>query len=239
MFKNMKIGMRLGLGFGLVVALMIALTLLGITRMAEIQGYLDSITKEDMVQSVHVRAMEEEVLTIAIAVRNIVLTEDKTEIAEQIKRIEKNHVDYYKHVQELTKDVTTEKGKAILAKIAEQKSSTTLAVNKVIELGKEHKVAEATAVLMKEVRPVQGRLLGYLQEMIDYEDQATTKNVEKAHATYETARMFMFSLAGVALLLAMLIAWFVTRSITRPLDVAVNVAKALEINKRLIYLLNA
>ncbi len=218
MFKNMKVGVRLGLGFGLVVLLMIALTLLGVTRMGEIQGYLDKITKEDMVQSVHVRAMEEEALTIAIAVRNIVLTEDPAEIASQLKRIEKNNADYAKHLQELTKDVTSEKGKALLAKIVEYKSSTTLAINKVIELGKLHKVVEAAAVLTKEVRPVQNKLLEYLQEMIVYEDQATTKNVEKAHETYETARIFMFTLAGVALLLAMLIAWFVTRSITRPLS---------------------
>ncbi len=227
MFKNMKIGMRLGLGFGLVVALMIALTLLGITRMAEIQGYLDAITKEDMVQSVHVRAMEEEVLTIAIAVRNIVLSQDPAETAGQIQRIEKLNADYSKHAQELTKDVTTEKGKALLAKIAEYKISTTLAINKTMELAKLNKAAEASALLVKEVRPVQNKLLEYLQEMIVYEDQATTKNVDKAHATYETARIFMFSLAGAALLLAMLIAWFVTRSITRPLSEAVNVANQL------------
>ncbi len=227
MFKNMKIGMRLGLGFGAVVTLMIALTLLGINSMAAIQSDLDKITSEDMVQSTYIREMKEEVLTIAIDVRNIVLVEDAKENADEIKHIEKLNAAYYEHVKKLTAEVTSEKGKAILAKIAELKSGTTVAMNKAIALAMAHKTAEATQALIKDVRPVQTKLIEALEEMLIYEEKGTVYSIEHAHEAYAAARTLMFSLAGAALLLAILITWFVTRSITRPLDVAVSVANQL------------
>ena len=221
---NLKIGTRLGLGFGVVLLLMIALTLLGISRMGIINDHLKEITQDNMVKTEQTREMSESVIRVAVSVRNVILMTEPEKIAEEFKRIEKFRESYAENSKKLTDTVKSDAGKALLAKIAEARGASVPLTNKALELGKAHKVAEATQVLLTEVRPAQRKWSDALDEMLEFQAKNTVKETEAASEAYTSARIFMFSLAGVALLMAMLIAWFVTRSITRPINEAVIVA---------------
>ncbi len=218
MFKNMKIGMRLGLGFGIVLLLMIALTLLGISRMASIHGSLEDIVKEDVVKTEEVREMAESVLRVAISTRNVIIMTDPAAMAEEVKRIARFREIYGESLKKLTALVRSDGGKALLAKIDEARSASAPLTNKAIELGLANKTDEATKVLIVEVRPAQRKWSDLLDEMLVFQSKNTAKNVASASEAYNSARMFMFSLAGAALVLALLAAFWVTRSIVNPLQ---------------------
>ena len=194
---NLKIGTRLGLGFGVVLLLLIALTLLGISRMGIINGYVEQIAQDNMVKIDQTRELREAVQGIAIAVRNVVLITDDAGIAEETKRVAKLREDYAENAKKLTESVKSETGKALLAKVAEARSVTAPLVDKTLELGKANKNAEATQVLLKEVRPAQRKWLEALDEMLDFQVKNTAKDTAAASEAYTSARIFMFSLAGV------------------------------------------
>ena len=223
-FGNMKIGLRLGLGFGLVLALMVALALVGLSRMAEIQRALDDIVLDNMVKIKHIREMREQVQTIAIAVRNVVLVTDEESMAAEAKRIDKAREEYSENAKKLTTMVTSEQGKALLAKIEDERTTTQPLVDKAVQLGRANKNVEATQVLLKEVRPSQRKWLDILDEMLTLQDKRTTASVDAATASYESARSLVISLALAAVVLGALIAWFITRSVTRPLAEAGQLA---------------
>lgn len=223
---NMKIGLRLGLGFALVLALMVALAVLGLSRMAHIQEDLDIITSDSVVKVNYVHKMQESVLERAIVMRNIVLAEDKETVEKETKRLEKAREAYLTNVEALTKIVKSEQGKALLAKAAESQTALRPLLDKVVELGRAHKMADAGKVLFKEVRPIQLHWRETLDEILKFQQDKMQKDVEDAHATYASARTLMLALAGLAVVLGVMIAWFITRSITRPLSEAVIVAGA-------------
>ena len=79
-------------------------------------------------------------------------------------------------------------------------------------------------MLLNEVRPAQKKWLDVLNEVVEFQNKKTDEEAAAGLTTYNDARLFMFSLAGAALLLGMLITWFITRSIIRPINEAVIVA---------------
>ncbi len=224
-FANMKIGVRLGLGFGLVLVLMLVLAILGLSRMAAIEGHLEEIVGDNMVKIDLASDLREGVQTVAVAVRNVVLLTDEADMAAEAKRIEDTKARYDASHKKLADMVKSEAGKAILKKIDDGRDSTRPLVVKAIELGRANRSVDATKVLMKEVRPNQRQWLEAIDEMVDFQKKATEKDVAESQAAYAQARVLTIGLALAALVLGVLIAWFITRSVTRPLGLAVKIAE--------------
>ncbi len=222
---NMKIGLRLGLGFGLVLVLMTLLAVLGLTRMSEIRSHLDKITGDNMVKTDLVGEMGRGVQTIAIAVRNVAMLTDEEGMAAEAKRVTDQREKYTVANNKLAELVTSDAGKTLLAKIAESRAQTAPLVDKALALARAGKHAEAVPVLMKEVRPVQRAWLAALDDMVAFQKKNNAEDVEAAHTAYASAHVLMLSIAAAALLLGIFIAWFITRSITRPINQAVKVAQ--------------
>ena len=227
MFKNMKIGMRLGLGFGIVLLMMIAVIFVGITRMSEINDRLDGIVNDNNVKVKQAVEMRGGVRNIATAVRNVVLLDEASEMQVEVKRIAEQRKKYDDAEETLTKMVKSEQGKAILAKIKEGEQLTSPLIDKAVKLGLEDKAKEAAAVLMKEARAQQRKWLDALDELMEFQEAGNKKDADEAAQAYATARTLMFSVGGIAILLGVGIAFWVTRSITKPLAEAVGVANQL------------
>ncbi len=225
MFKNMKIGQRLGLGFGCVLALMSILIIIGIDSMANINGRLEGIVNDNNVKvslSVDLRGT---VRDVSIAVRNVVLISEQSGMQEEIKRIETQYKKYDELEAKLTDMVKSEQGMAILTKIKQSEAETTPLIKKAAELALVGKNQEAVAVLLKDVRPKQQLWLDCLDEMKDFQDKSSRKDAEDAAQAYAQARFLMFILGGAAIIFGALIAFWITRGITRPIGMAMDVAQ--------------
>ncbi|HYD60845.1 MAG TPA: methyl-accepting chemotaxis protein [Noviherbaspirillum sp.] len=222
---NLKIGMRLGLGFGLVLVLMIALALTGISRMAHIERSMDGIVNQNNVMAKAAFEMRQSVLSIGLATRNLALMTDEKQKERESDRILDDRDEYASYVENLDRLMTSEKGKEVLSKIAKAKDATEPLTDKVIDLLNEDKQAEAVTVLVDEVWPAQRKWLGAMDELVRMLDKMADAAVEDAHASYKSALILTGALSGSALLLGIGAAVLVTRSITRPLHQAVDVAR--------------
>jgi methyl-accepting chemotaxis protein len=223
--SNLKIGIRLGLGFGLVLVLMIALALIGISRMAKIEQSLDGIVNENNVMTKSAFEMRQSVLSIGLATRNLALMTDEKQKERESDRIFDDRDEYASYVENLERLMTSEKGKEVLAKIAAAKGATDPLTDKVIDLLNEDKQEEAVKVLVNEVWPNQRKWLGAMDELVRMLDKMADTAVEEARASYKSALILTWALGGAALVIGLGAAWLVTRSITRPLNEAVGVAR--------------
>jgi len=227
MFSNLKIGMRLALGFGLLLVLMVASIVVGMMRMADINERLEGIVNDNNVKVNLVVDMRGVVRNIATAVRNVVLLDEKEEMAVEVKRIQDQRKKYDEALEKLTAMVKSEKGKDLLNKIKEARSKNTPLVDKTVQLALDGKDKDAVAVLLKEVRPVQRAQLDALDELKTFQDENSKKDADAAAQAYASARTLMIALGSIALVLGVFIAFWITRSITRPLNQAVDVANQL------------
>ncbi|WP_025918427.1 methyl-accepting chemotaxis protein [Herminiimonas sp. CN] len=221
---NLKIGARLSLGFGLVLALIASVAMLGINGMNRTNDALHRIVEinvgkmgllEDMAGSLHI---------VSRVQRTIALLNDEKEVRVQRKKIEEARSKYSAAAEALEKMPLDDDDKTFVAKIKEGQIAAGPLFVKFNELSKTNR-DEAVQLLLKGVIPATAKWEDGLHTYIERQKENNKKDEKAAAETYDTARLLTLTLTGLAMLLGSLIAWFSTRSITRPMTEAVRVAQ--------------
>jgi methyl-accepting chemotaxis protein len=227
MFANMKIGVRLTLGFAIVLALMATMAFVGINSMSAIEGRLDEIVKDNMHKIKLNSDMSESVHIVTRITRTMILLEDPAAIETEHKKLLKFRQNYNDAWEALNKTEASEKGKAIREKIKDAATEARAYNDKVIEFALERKDAEATRILMEQAAPAVQKWQDIIDENIALQQSNTDEDYETAKSNYASAFRNMTTLAGLAIALGALIAYFLTRSITVPVNEALAVANRL------------
>jgi methyl-accepting chemotaxis protein len=227
MFANLKIGLRLTLGFAVVLALMAALAVVGINGMSTIQGRLDEIVKDNLYKIQLNSDMSEAVHIVTRITRTIVLLEDPAAKAAEKKKLDGYRQKYNDAWDALNKTEASEKGKAVRARIKAAATEARAATDKVLDLGLAEKDAEAVKVLMSEAAPLVQKWQDIIDENVELQNTNTKDDYAHAQTGYDSAFRNMVILASVAIVLGALLAWILTRSITKPVNEALDVANRL------------
>lgn len=227
MFANMKIGLRLTLGFFVVLALMAVLAGVGISGMSTIQSRLDEIVKDNVYKTKLINDMSESVHIVSRVTRTLILLTDESAMASEKKKIDAAREAYNEAWASLEKTSASEKGKAIRTKIRSDQVDARALNDKVIELALSNKPDLATKLLMEQAAPAVLKWQNALDENSLQQQENTKNDYVLAQEAYESAFRLMLTLAGLAIAIGALLAWFLTRSITRPIIQAVSVANRL------------
>lgn len=221
---NLKIGVRLGAGFTLVLTLLAGVAMLGINGMSRSNDALHHIVDVNTAEISLLEDMSKSVHIVARVMRSIALLSDEAEMRNEHKKIDAAREKYNAALATLEQMQLDENDKAIIAKIKRDANTTRPLNDKFIELAKTSK-EDATALLLKEIVPATTKWQDAIEEFIDLQKVKSKKDLAGAEEAYRSAMTLMLTLTGLALIAGSLIAWFSTRSITRPLTQAVKVAQ--------------
>jgi len=225
--KNLKIGARLGLAFAAVLALAILLATVGMLRLHEVAN-----TTEDMVGAVHKMRLADRWLAAIQANRGYgearLRGDDAADIQAMAKRMKDISAGVSGIQQELDKLVVLPKGREMLATIADKRKAYVAARDKLF--GAQDSGSADPAALKRmldsEVTPAMNAyedgLLALSKRQGDMADEAR----EAVSQAYASGVKVLVAFTAVALALGGMLAWMLTRSITRPLREAVAVANA-------------
>ena len=220
-FSQMKVGTRLAAGFALILVLLALAIFLGLNRMAMMQSQTDQVAKVNNAQVAQIMAMRATVFDRMIAVRNLALMSEMSQMQPEVDRIHDNEKKFYEADQKLIRlfehPSTSEQERALLTRVHEQHTAIASPMKKAIELGLANKAAEATRVLIDEVRPIQRQLMQELTELAQMEDRLSLEASAAGEVSYESAREWLMALGVLAILLGSAAAMLITRSITRQL----------------------
>ena len=225
--NNLKIGTRLAAAFSIVLALLVGAIGLGLNSMSDINAALVKVVDSNNVKMDAATDMRDAQRRMAIHVRNIVMLTDDAGMAEQKIGMEKAREDYGVASKRLRDLNSLDEGKAILAKIDAARTETLPLMDEAASLGQANKNVEATQVLIKRVAPVASRWQSALSDLIDHETKNNRKAKEDAVKDYAAARQLLVILGALALAAGIACAWFITRSIVRPVSRAVALAQSL------------
>ncbi len=220
---NLRIGTRLGLGFGLVLILLVGLALVSLSRMANIHDSLDKVINENNVVTKELNDMRQAVMRVAVGVRNIAMMTEEEEVNAEIKQIDLARAGYKESSTKVIALIKDGTGKALLDKIAAAQGVTVPGVDKTIALAKRQ--GDVIPMLLSSVVPQQRGWLDAMDEMIKHQEKLTQATSAEATGAYRSAVLLTLLLAAAALAVGIFIAWYVTRSITTPLQGAVAVAR--------------
>ncbi|GIE28234.1 methyl-accepting chemotaxis protein [Actinoplanes italicus] len=231
--KNLTIGMRLGAGFLVVVVAMVALVVTGVVQVNRINDKLTVINDQNAVKQRYAINFRGSVHDRAIALRDLVYATTDGDVAVEKKLIADlaaKYADSETKMNEIFADesLTSDQEKAALDGINEVQAKTNPLVDQVTTLREAGQKTQAVALLNAEAKPAFIEWLKVINVFIDLEESMNKGETGTARSIADNFRMLMILLLAAAVAVAVAIAWWVTRTITRPLGQAVDVLAAVE-----------
>ncbi|WP_432240702.1 methyl-accepting chemotaxis protein [Herbaspirillum robiniae] len=222
LFKNMKVGAKLGLGFGLVLLLLAAITAIGIARMVQINQQVENIVSINNVEIRAVMGMRAAIFEQSIAVRNVALMSDRAAIDRELDGLMKQDQSY-KAAQAKLQEMfgldqqTTSREKTLLAAATEQSAAASAMFARAVELSKQGEDAALKRFITDEIGPRQIQRRTTLAELATLEDESNQQAGTHAREVFESARLQMLVIGGLALLIGLAASWLIARNLLRQL----------------------
>jgi methyl-accepting chemotaxis protein len=216
MFANIKIGVRLAAGFAAVLLLLVVLAMVGLNGMSTLDTKVDEIVTDNMHRTKLINDMSEAVHVVSRVTRTIILLEDHEAMAVERRKLDSAREKYNEALTALEKTQDSDKGKAVRAKIKQLSAETRGLNNKVVELAEADNDKEALKLLISSAGPATQKWQDLLDEYLTVMEEENRGDYDIAQQAYASAHTLMLSVAGIALAVGALIAWLLTRSITRP-----------------------
>jgi methyl-accepting chemotaxis protein len=224
--RHLGVGARLGLGFALVCLLLVAMAGNAIWQAVSMQRQFSHALDDRVTVLTQLQALSTEVSGVNLAARDSILAVDPTVAQAALERIEVGRGRIGDAIENLQKQLGAE-NKVLAEELGNQSSSVLVVLLKLSRLQRAQQGEAAKALLFNALLPkmdaftkgIDKAQLAQLDGLADTRSQSAARSV--------TARWATVALVVVALLISGLMAWRITRSITRPVDDTVRVAEAI------------
>ena len=222
--KNMKLGLRLGIGFAVTLILMMVLGVISYQRLGELNQEIKDTTYVSFPKTVQANNVIDAVNTISRHLRNALIYSG-AEQQNSINSIAPERKIINDNLELLDKSIQSVKGREKLKLVNDSRALYVVDQDKFLELLKADKKAEIIALMQGGLRKTQADYIKAVNDLVDFQTEVMTEDGKAAGLIAEAAQRMMLILNAVAVLVTVLFAWFITRSITVPLNEAVQIAQ--------------
>jgi methyl-accepting chemotaxis protein len=223
--KNLKIGVRLGLGFGLVLLLMGAMVTLALTRFAAIGEETSKILDKDWVKADAAATLNATTRANAQRTLELFFTTDPERLAKLHQLIDANKRTVGESIATLERLIYTDEGRALLGKIKVERAAYVVSFSQVAKLLQDGKRDDAVRLLTGETLPAIDTLQGHVKALATYQHTLVDQSGDRVRQDIASARTMLFGVGLAVLGVAAGFAWWLTHSITSPINVAMKVAE--------------
>ena len=220
-FTRVTVQTRLLIGFGAVIMMMIVITIVGINSVNAIDKSMTVITDINSVKQRYAINFRGSVHDRAIAIRDVVLLQENSELQRTLKDISRLEVFYNESrvpLDQLMVEGSSSSEENILTLIKRIESKTMPLVKQVINKMQQGDKQQAEQLLLNSVRPAFVEWLAAINQFIDYqevENQQATKMVRETAASFEGV---MLALTGIAFLISGFIVYRIAKGLRVSLD---------------------
>ncbi|BDT57957.1 hypothetical protein MasN3_14510 [Massilia varians] len=221
---NLKIGTRLGLGFGLLCVLLVGMIGISTTMLGRINAGTDEIVNNRMPKLETSGHLLGQVDAIAIALRNMMLNQERSDRSKQLEAIAAARKAIDHDMAELDKSLHMPQARALLEQMKQKMGGYMQGQEQLIKLVNDGLDEEARQYLAEEMRPRLAALKKDINEQSALQKSIAMDKAAEAQRTYDDTVRMMWALGALALALAASVGWWITRSITGPVQRALEVA---------------
>ncbi|WP_426110282.1 methyl-accepting chemotaxis protein [Massilia sp. PWRC2] len=223
--KNFTIGRRLGLGFAAVIIVMLVMAGVAYLRLGQVTRAIHLTNADRFPKTLLVNQIKDEVNETSRNMRNILLLSDVSTLNKQYADMEKSTRVITATLDKLDKTISAPEGRAMLADISKQRAAFSKERDALVELAQGWRKDEAMKQLASTVQPAYQSYFGALDKLASYQAKLMLQSGEEAEATAAATSLTLLVLAAVAAVIGAVVAVLVQRSITRPIEEAVRVAR--------------
>ncbi len=228
--KDLKIATRLALGFSLILLVMFLMNMLGLTNMGAMVRSVKGVASESLVKE---RLMSDWARTIHVAVQRtkaVVLSNDPTlgdAFAKEAAASSQQSSELLKRIEAM---LQSDQEKALLADIQKARANFLAARDAIYKAKREGRTDEVGRLFTQQFEPETQRFLDAVQKMLDLQRTNIDAALGQVEVGYGETRLAVVIATLLALVAGGAVGWWIARSITRPLDEAVRVARAVASN---------
>ena len=227
MLNNLKIGIRLGIAFAITLALLISIAVIGVSRISSLDRQVGGLVQEEFPKVVSASKVAEAIAVIGRHLRNAYLYSGE-ERKNSIKGIDEQRKIITVNLAALEKLVHSETGTALLTKVKDARVAYVGSQDKALDLIKnEAKKEDFVGLLQGELRKTQNAYNKAIADLAEHQEKSMEKKGKAAEEEAATAVRLVTAISIIAAILAIILGWFITRSITKPLNEAMGVANEL------------
>ncbi len=224
---TLNIATRLGLGFSTVLLLLALIAWLGISNLQNLNVGTDNIVSNSYPKAVLSYKMLGNVDANARSMRNMLLYSDIADVEKEMKIIQGRRQNQENNIANFEKLITTEEERKGFAAAKEARTKYGVAQKQFMQMALQGKRQEATELLLGPMQREQEVWFNAVSQLIDRQTRAVNEDGKQASTTFINARNSMLSVGLFSFLLAGLVAWAMTRSITKPVTHLVGVMQQL------------
>ncbi len=217
MLNHMKVATKLALGFGALVIMLALVSFIGISRMEQINDSMNQVMEERWPRAEMAHSIVEGANLIAIALRNMMLTSNPQDRAQQKALIIETRASLGATIDKLEAELKNPKGLELLHDIVKNRQLYVEGQDRLLQLIEQDSQAQAQAFLQAELRPILAAYLASAKALQRFQGELLEASGRQAHDNYENARLLMLGTAAAAVLAALIAAWLITRNLTRQL----------------------
>ena len=221
---NLRIGMRLGLAFTVVLIMVLGIIAVAVSRLESMDSLLMRFANERVPQVVISHKWAISVLESARHMRNVFIL-DHDKIPEEISLLDEQKKLRAELMNEILKIVDTAQGKELWKSAVDVRAAYIPDEDEFIRLVQANRLDEAKKLFIEKARPEQLTYLAAVYKLMDYQASLLAKDPETAKEEYSSGRATVVSIGVLVTIVSAVFAFWITRSITAPLQRAVETAQ--------------
>ena len=223
--KKLRIGQRLALGFGVVIALLIMLASLAYLRIASMNGEITLLVNDRYPKTVIANTIKADLNEMTRNMLNVLIMTDPGQIKKELANIDDKNKSTNAAIANLEKIINETQGREHLTAIIALRDKFLPIQNTFVALINQDEKDEAMLKLLFSVRPLQTKYFAQLDNFIGYQNMRMEQSGAQSTLAANRTGFLILMLAAIASILSVLVGFFVSRSITAPLNEAVTIAK--------------
>lgn len=224
--SNFKIGTRLAAGFGIVLVLLLIVAAATVSRIQNIDVATTKMLDDRYVKVMLAKSIQDEVNVQARFLRNATIgANDSAELKSSLDKVDASVQRNTKMMEELKAMINTDEGIRVFDAMTAARNGYGQARDAAIKLLRDGQAEAAGQYVLKDLRPPQTKFFDSLKAMVALQEGLMQEAGKEVRTNTSAAFMSTVVLSSIATLTAIIIAVVITRSITIPVNRAVEVAR--------------
>ncbi|MFB0824563.1 methyl-accepting chemotaxis protein [Chromobacterium violaceum] len=228
MLHQLSVKQKLLLGYGLLIVILAVIVATAVANLSAMQANRREITnnrypKAELCNKIVITTQE-----VSKLIRDAVISDHPQDIESNISKVEALRAENTASLNELDKTLVSAKGRGILEQALKARSALSELYAPLYQLIRANKDQESKVFLQKRFAPAIDAFSQKFNELKAYQDGKVKEAVEASNAAYSQAVSIVFTAAGVALVVAIAIALFISNLVTSPLRKSVELVRHIQ-----------
>lgn len=223
--NNLRLGVRLGLSFGILILLSAGVICIGLLSLSRVGELNRQTIEKDWTKAQAANAINAMTRANARATLEILMTSDQQQKARIKATIaaNKKHID--NELATLDRLVVLPEGRKLLSTLRTERAKYVGSFTRVLDLVDAGQLEEAKALINRETLPTLDALQMPVSALSDLQRDIVTANSEQVSRQISQTELALLLIGTLSTLAAALLGWWITGSITKPMQQAVRIAR--------------